>query len=115
MGPFLCWLYTVSCSHIFVIGGACIVDRGYCLYGLLLYHLKCFVIIVYYNVVSVDVCEFSNLKHTDRNSHSTSAYMVLTSVRVLEAKVISLPFWIRAVLRPYSLTSVCITTGFVQS
>ena len=37
------------------------------------------------------------------------------SVRVLEAKAIGLPSRSRAAPRQYSLVSVCMTTGFVQS
>ena len=43
------------------------------------------------------------------------AYLVSTLVSVLLANVISLLFWIKAALRPYSLASVCKIRGWAQS
>ena len=58
---------------------------------------------------------FSAILSTGKHSYSMSACLVSMLVRVLEAKVIGLASWMRIAPRPYSLASVCITMGLVQS
>ena len=52
---------------------------------------------------------------TDKHSRSILAYLVSTSVRVLEANAMGLLSCMRAAPSPYSLASVCISIGFVCS
>ena len=101
-------------SHTSVVVIAFFVDVGCCMDGFLLYHFEWFVIVVCCDVSAIYICvKFSNLKQTDRHLCSILAYLVSMLVRVLEAKAIGLPSWMRAVPRPYSLALVCITMGLV--
>ena len=61
------------------------------------------------------VLNFPKPKSTDKHSLLIFAYVVSMSVRVLEANAIGHPSYISAVHSPYSLASVCICTGLVQS
>ena len=56
------------------------------------------------------VCNFSNLRHTDRHSLSMFVYWVSMSVSVLLVKAMGCLFWIRAVPKPYSLALVYTVT-----
>ena len=83
--------------------------------GFLLYHFKCFVVIVYSDLSAIYICvKFSNLKKTDRHLF-TVGVPGFDVCGVLEVKAIGLPFWRGPLPRPYSLASVCITVGSVGS